>query len=95
MNYFAHISDTLIAEDSLAASRSPEIKKLLTAMEKKVVVTTSLEETKAFLDSMCSQIMRIKQIKADLHRQFVQSMTICLRQIWGYKQLRLEVERLR
>merc|ERR1719295_1921192 len=86
---------TIAVEDSLAASRSPEIKKLLTAMEKKVVVTTSLEETKAFLDSMCSQIMRIKQIKADLHRQFVQSMTICLRQIWGYKQLRLEVERLR
>jgi len=86
---------TIAVEDSLAASRSPEIKKLLTAMEKKVVVTTSLEETKAFLDLMCSQIMRIKQIKADLHRQFVQSMTICLRQIWGYKQLRLEVERLR
>ena len=89
------MSDVLIAEDSLEASRSPEIKKLVTTMEKKVAVTTSLEETKAFLDSMCSQIMRIKQIKADLHRQFVQSMTICLRQIWGYKQLRLEVERLR
>jgi hypothetical protein len=28
-------------------------------------------------------------------RRFVQSMTVCLRQIWGYKQLRLEVERLR
>jgi len=64
-------------------------------MEKKVAVTTSLEETKAFLDSMCSQIMRIKEIKADLHRQFVQSMTICLRQMWGYKQLKLEVEKLR
>jgi len=86
---------TIAVEDSLSASRSPEIKKLLTTMEKKVAVTTSLEETKAFLDSMCSQIMRIKQIKADLHRQFVQSMTICLRQIWGYKQLRLEVEKLR
>ena len=89
------MSDIVIAEDSLAASRSPEIKKLLATMEKKLAVTTSLEETKAFLDLMCSQIMRIKQIKADLHRQFVQSMTICLRQIWGYKQLRIEVERLR
>jgi len=86
---------TIAVEESLAASRSVEVKKLLTTMEKKVAVTTSLEETKAFLDSMCSQIMRIKQIKADLHRQFVQSMTICLRQIWGYKQLRIEVERLR
>ena len=71
------------------------MKKLLTNMDKKVAVTTSLEDTKAFLDSMCSQIMRIKEIKADLHRQFVQSMTICLRQIWGYKQLKLEVEKLR
>merc|ERR1719402_466284 len=86
---------TIAVEDSLAASRSPEIKKLLTTMEKKVAVTTSLEETKAVLDSTCSQIMRIKEIKPDLHRQFVQSMTICLRQIWGYKQLRIEVERLR
>jgi len=86
---------TIAVENSLAASRSPEIKKLLTTMEKKVAVTTSLEETKAFLDSMCSQIMRIKEIKADLHRQFVQSMTICLRQMWGYKQLKLEVEKLR
>ena len=71
------------------------MKKLLTNMDKKVAVTTNLEDTKAFLDSMCSQIMRIKEIKADLHRQFVQSMTICLRQIWGYKQLELEVEKLR
>ena len=47
------------------------MKKLLTNMDKKVAVTTSLEDTKAFLDSMCSQIMRIKEIKADLHRQFV------------------------
>jgi len=86
---------TIAVEDSLAASRSSEMKKLLTNMDKKVAVTTSLEDTKAFLDSMCSQIMRIKEIKADLHRQFVQSMTICLRQIWGYKQLKLEVEKLR
>ena len=89
------MSYALNTEDSLAASRSSEMKKLLTNMDKKVAVTTSLEDTKAFLDSMCSQIMRIKEIKADLHRQFVQSMTICLRQIWGYKQLNLEVEKLR
>merc|ERR550525_877079 len=86
---------TIAVEDSLAASRSSEMKKLLTNMDKKVAVTTSLEDTKAFLDSMCSQIMRIKEIKADLHRQFVQSMTICLRQIWGYKQLAFNVEKLR
>jgi len=64
-------------------------------MDTKVNKKLSLEEVKAFLDSSCSQIMRIKQIKPDLHRQFVQSMTVCLRQIWGYKQLKIEVEKLR
>jgi len=50
---------------------------------------------KSVLDSSCSQIMKIKEIKPDLHRQFVQSMTVCLRQIWGYKQLVLNIENLR
>lgn len=86
---------TLGVEESLAASRSPEVQALVSALEVKAAESRSLEEVKAFLDSTCGQIMRIKQIKPDLHRQFVQSMTVCLRQIWGYKQLQLEVERLR
>lgn len=86
---------TIGVEDSLRASRSPEIQKLMKTFDSKVEVTTSLEETKATLDSTCSQIMRIKEIKPELHRQFVHSMTCCLRQVWGYKQLKLEVEGLR
>lgn len=86
---------TIGVEDSLTASRSPEIQKLLKTMESKVGATSNPEEVKIFLDSSCSQIMRLKQIKPDLHRQFVQSMTVCLRQIYGYKQLKLEVEKLR
>jgi len=86
---------TIAVEDSLRASRSPEIKKLMKTFDSKAEVTTSLEETKAVLDSTCSQIMRIKEIKPELHRQFVHSMTCCLRQVWGYKQLKLEVEGLR
>merc|ERR1719508_483324 len=76
---------TIGVENSLLASRVPEIQKLLKSMDTKVNKKLSLEEVKAFLDSSCSQIMRIKQIKPDLHRQnfrFVQSMTVCLRQIW-------------
>merc|ERR1719495_1965352 len=82
-------------ENSLIASRVPEIQKLLKSMDAKVKQNLSLEDVKMFLDSSCSQIMKIKQIKPELHRQFVQSMTVCLRQIWGYKQLVLDVENLR
>jgi len=86
---------TMAVEDSLAASRSSEVQKLLGTLDGKVKVTTSLQQVKAFLDSACSEIMRIKQIKPELHRQFVHSMTVCLRQIWGYKQLQIDVEKLR
>lgn len=64
-------------------------------MDSKVSKNLSLEDVKGVLDSTCSQILKIKEIKPDLHRQFVQSMTICLRQIWGYKRLKLDVENLR
>jgi hypothetical protein len=53
----------------LAASRSPEVQALVAALEAKAAETQSLEAVKAFLDSTCGQIMRIKQIKPDLHRQ--------------------------
>lgn len=86
---------TIGVEDSLRASRSPEVQKLLKTMEAKVAVKITLEDMKALLDFTCSQIMKIKQIKPELHRQFVHSMTICLRQILGYKQLQIDVENLR
>jgi len=86
---------TIGVENSLIMSRMPEIQKLLKSMDNKVNKKLSLEEVKICLDSTCSQIMKIKQIKPELHRQFVQSMTVCLRQIWGYKQLVLDVENLR
>jgi len=86
---------TIGVENSLIMSRMPEIQKLLKSMDNKVNKKLSLEDVKICLDSTCSQIMKIKQIKPELHRQFVQSMTVCLRQIWGYKQLVLDVENLR
>jgi len=86
---------TIGVENSLLMSRVPEIQKLLKSMDTKVKKNLSLEDVKSVLDSSCSQIMKIKEIKPDLHRQFVQSMTVCLRQIWGYKQLVLNIENLR
>jgi len=86
---------TVGVENSLKLSRNKEISKLLKSMDSKVSRNLSLEDVKGVLDSTCSQILKIKQIKPDLHRQFVQSMTICLRQIWGYKRLKLDVENMR
>merc|ERR1719259_1454652 len=58
-------------------------------------IKLTAEDMKTYLDSCCSEIMKIKQIKPELHRQFVTSITMCIRQIIGYKQLVHEVERMR
>jgi len=86
---------TLAIENSLQNSRMPEVQKLVKVMDEKGKENLNAEGLRLYLDSCCSEIMRIKQIKPDLHRQFVQSMNICLRQIVGYKQLVHDVEKLR
>lgn len=60
---------TVAVEDSLEASRSKEIQKLLKTIDSKVATTTKLEDVKTLLDSSCKTIMTLKQIKPDLHRQ--------------------------
>lgn len=88
-------SRTIGVENSLLMSRNPGIVKLMASIDTTANKNLSLEDVKTFLDSMCSQIMKIKQIKPDLHRQFVLSLTSCLRQIWGYKRLKVDIENLR
>lgn len=86
---------TLAVENSLQASRVAAIQKLLKVMDEKGKKKLSSEDSRTYIESVCSEIMRIKEIKPELHRQFVQSMSSCLRQILGYKQLLSEVEQLR
>lgn len=86
---------TIAVENALIHSRNPQIMKLLKAIDEKGESNLNSEDQKTYIDSCCSEIMKIKEIKPDLHRQFVQSMTICLRQILGYKQLVHRVEHLR
>jgi len=86
---------TLAVENSLLSSRVVDIQKLLKVMDEKGKRKLTSEDSRTYIDSCCSDIMRIKEIKPELHRQFVQSMTCCLRQILGYKQLLSEVEQLR
>merc|ERR1719378_1793297 len=64
-------------------------------MDEKGKIKLTAEDMKTYLDSCCSEIMKIKQIKPELHRQFVTSITMCIRQIIGYKQLVHEVEIMR
>ena len=40
-------------------------------------------------------IAAVKKIKKELHKQFLRSLDLCLKQIWGYKRLVKEVEALR
>jgi len=86
---------TIAVENCLAASRMPEIQKLLKSMDDKLDKKLTAENVKQMLDHSCSEIMKAKEIKPDLHRQFVQSLTVCLRQSWGYKLLKLDIEALR
>lgn len=85
----------MAVENSLQASRVADIRKLLKVMDEKGEKKLTSEDSRTYVDSVCSEIMRIKEIKPDLHRQFVQSMSSCLRQILGYKQLLCEVEQYR
>ena len=57
------------AENSLQNSRMPEVQKLVKVMDEKGKENLNAEGLRLYLDSCCSEIMRIKQIKPDLHRQ--------------------------
>lgn len=89
-------SRTLAVEYSLLSSRNMELQKLQKNIDKKLnEKDLDSEEARAVLDASLSKIMAVKRIKPDLHRQFVQSMSVCLKKIWGYKQLMRDVESLR
>lgn len=47
----------------------PEVQKLVKVMDEKGKENLNAEGLRLYLDSCCSEIMRIKQIKPDLHRQ--------------------------
>ena len=59
----------LSSENSLLYSRSPEINKLVKVMDEKGKAKLNSEDLRLYIDSCCTEIMRIKEIKPDLHRQ--------------------------
>ena len=57
------------SENSLSYSRSPEVNKLVKVMDEKGKAKLNSEDLRLYIDSCCTEIMRIKEIKPDLHRQ--------------------------
>lgn len=53
------------------------------------------EAKNPFIESAVNRIITVKQIKRNLHKQFVSSLRACLHQIWGYRQLIADIECLR
>ena len=63
------LKQNLFLENSLLCSRMPEVQKMVKIMDEKGKKNLNAEDLKLYIDSCCSELMRIKQIKPDLHRQ--------------------------
>lgn len=85
-----------------------EATKTSTVLEEDILITTADEDKenerkhkirndKALkaIEATINVIFHVKKIKRDLHIQFVHSLSACLQQLCGYKQLVQEVEALR
>ena len=66
---FIILTHFLFSENSLESSRVADIQKLLKVMDEKGKKKLSSEDIRTYIDSVCSEIMRIKEIKPELHRQ--------------------------
>eukprot|EP00088_Acartia_fossae_P050473 TRINITY_DN5656_c0_g1_i11.p1 TRINITY_DN5656_c0_g1~~TRINITY_DN5656_c0_g1_i11.p1 ORF type:complete len:316 (-),score=47.67 TRINITY_DN5656_c0_g1_i11:1301-2248(-) len=89
---------TLAVHESLAASRNPHIRAMMAnigAWSARTCEDGDAEKTRTFVDQSVKMVMKVKLIKPDLHRQFITSLSACLKQMISYKKLVLEVEALR
>lgn len=92
--YGAHRS--LAVEFSLTHSKSTKVKELIQMLDD----VTSKQEfkddiEKAIITQAVITVLQVKKINPKWHLQFVQSFGKCVEQIWGYKQLLVEVEEMR
>lgn len=87
---------SLAVEFSLTHSRSHFIQEFVRQVNE---ISDNMEfagETKRIMITQgVVTVLQIKKIKPTVHPQFVHSFGKCLEQIWGYKQLMVEVEQLR
>ena len=66
---FIILTHFIFSENSLQASRVADIQKVLKVMDEKGKKKLNSEDSRTYIDSVCSEIMRIKEIKPELHRQ--------------------------
>ncbi|CAH1404034.1 unnamed protein product [Nezara viridula] len=83
-------------EYSLLYSQIPEIQLMIKTLngiaERR---RFSGRNQKIVLEQSVKTILIVKQVKPNIHKQFIVSLTRCFEHIWGYKQLVHEVESLR
>jgi len=84
---------TIAVHQSLLQSRMKEVRNILNTLDTKG--DKSDLEVKRFIEKSVSTIMTAKNIKPELHRQFVTSLSACFKQMVGYRQLMHTVEQLR
>lgn len=89
-------SRALGVENSLRLSRCIKIKELI---EKLNAASDNQQFKDDFERIMITQavvvVLQVKRINPKIHPQFVDSFGSCVQQIWGYRQLLIEVEEMR
>ncbi|XP_071445021.1 ELMO domain-containing protein 2 [Hetaerina americana] len=87
---------TLDVEYSLANSRSADIKRLISDLNRFSESGRLKGETaKNIVNYAVFTVSKVKVIDLYIHEQFQKSFGVCVQQIWGYRQLLHEVENLR
>ncbi|XP_046390822.1 ELMO domain-containing protein 2 [Ischnura elegans] len=87
---------TLGVESSMMNSRCPDIKRLVSDLNRiSEMNRIQGENAKNVVNYAVFTVSRVKCIDLYVHDQFSKSFGVCVQQIWGMRQLLHEVERLR
>lgn len=87
---------TLAIETSLKLSKCERIREFIRELDAASDCQIFKDETETKLvTKACVTVLQVKKVNPKVHLQFVKSFNKCVEQIWGYKQLLVEVEELR
>lgn len=87
---------TLGVEFSLTHSKTPQIQELIRFLNERSENREFIgKQTKSSIELAVVTVIRVKKIHPTIHNQFIKSFGRTVEQIWGYKQLNVEVEELR
>lgn len=87
---------TLAVEYSLEQSKTSQIKEVVKFLNEKSENQEFIgRQTKSSIELAVVTVIRVKKIHPTIHNQFIKSFGRSVEQIWGYRQLKVEVEELR